>query len=79
ADLVDAVLRGEPALDVARRAGPEVGLDALLQLRNAASASYVSSTRAALVGAAVVLLLAAGVAARTLAPRTSSSGVANDP
>ncbi|MCA1713455.1 MAG: MFS transporter [Actinobacteria bacterium] len=81
ADLVDAVLRGAPALQVARKAGPGVGLDALLQLRSAAAASYVSSTRVALVGAAVVLLLAAAVAARTLgrpdvAPDASTPGAA---
>ncbi|MCU1591179.1 MAG: hypothetical protein JWP11_2435 [Frankiales bacterium] len=64
--LVDAVLRGEDQKVVARRAGPTVGLDALLKLRHLAEVSYVSSTRVALTGAAGVLVLAAVVAARTL-------------
>ena len=76
--LVESVLRGEPALEVARRAGPTVDVNALLQLRGLAAQSYVTSTRAALLGAGVVLLLAAGVAARSLggpAPgRATSSG-----
>jgi DHA2 family methylenomycin A resistance protein-like MFS transporter len=64
--LVDAVLRGEDQTVVIRRAGPTVGLDALLMLRHLASLSYVSSTRLAFMGAALVLLLAAAVAATTL-------------
>ena len=67
ADLVESVLRGEPALEVAQRAGPTVDVNALLQLRDLAAQSYVTSTRVALLGAAVVLLLAAAIAARTLA------------
>ena len=64
--LVDAVLRGEDQTEVIKRAGPTVGLDALLKLRHLASLSYVSSTRLAIVGAAAVLVLAAAVAATTL-------------
>jgi DHA2 family methylenomycin A resistance protein-like MFS transporter len=64
--LVDAVLRGEDQTQVVKRAGPTVGLDALLKLRQLAAASYVSSTRVALTGAAAVLVLAAAVAATTL-------------
>jgi len=64
---VGAVLRGEDQVQVARRAGPKVGLDALLQLRHLAEQSYVSSTRLALLGAALVLLAAAAVAGRALA------------
>ena len=66
ADVVDAALRGATDLEVVRAAGGQVPLDALLGLRAAAEASYVTSTRVALVGAAVVLVLAAGVCARTL-------------
>ncbi len=44
----------------------EVPLEALLQLRAAAEASYVDSVRLALVGAAVVVLLSAGLAGRWL-------------
>lgn len=75
--LVDAVLRGQDQVEVARRAGPTVGLDALLKLRALAASSFVSSTRLALVGAAAVLLLAALAAATTLrapARNASSSG-----
>lgn len=64
--LVGAVLRGEDQLQVARRAGPKVGIDALLKLRHLAEESYVSSTRLALLGAAVALVAAAAVAWRTL-------------
>jgi DHA2 family methylenomycin A resistance protein-like MFS transporter len=64
--LVDAVLRGEDQTVVIKRAGPTVGLDALLKLRHLASLSYVNSTRLAFTGAAVVLVLAAAVAATTL-------------
>ena len=67
--LVDAVLRGQDQLVVARRAGPTVGLDALLKLRALAGQSYVTSTRLALTGAAGVLLLAAVAAATTLRGR----------
>jgi len=68
-NLVEAVLRGEPALQVARRAGPLVDVDALLQLRSLAASSYVVSTRVALLGAALVLMLGAAIAARTLCTR----------
>ena len=64
--LVDAVLRGEDQTAVIKRAGPTVGLDALLKLRHLAAVSYVNSTRLALTGAAALLLLAAVVAATTL-------------
>ncbi len=67
ADLVEEILRGAPALEVAKRAGPTVDVGALLQLRDIAASSYVSSTRLALLGAAAVMVLAAAVAARTLA------------
>ena len=72
--LVDAVLQGEPALEVAKRAGPGVSLDALLQLRGLAASSYVTSTRLALVGAAAVLVVAAAFAAKALDAGTSSPG-----
>jgi DHA2 family methylenomycin A resistance protein-like MFS transporter len=71
--LVDAVLRGEPQLEVARRAGPAVGLDNLLKLRHLAEVSYVASTRVALTGAAVVLALAALVAGLSLERVTATS------
>jgi DHA2 family methylenomycin A resistance protein-like MFS transporter len=77
--LVDAVLRGQSQLEVARRAGPTVGLDALLKLRALAASSFVSSTRLALLGSAAVLLLAAVVAAtalRATAQDASTSGQA---
>jgi DHA2 family methylenomycin A resistance protein-like MFS transporter len=64
--LVDAVLRGEDQTTVIKRAGPTVGLDALLKLRHLAAVSYVNSTRLALIGAAALLLVAAAVAASTL-------------
>jgi EmrB/QacA subfamily drug resistance transporter len=64
--LVDAVLRGEDQTTVIKRAGPTVGLDALLKLRHLAAVSYVNSTRLALLGAAALLLVAAAVAAATL-------------
>jgi DHA2 family methylenomycin A resistance protein-like MFS transporter len=64
--LVDAVLRGEDQTVVIKRAGPSVGLDALLKLRHLASLSYVNSTRLAFTGAAVLLLLAAAIAATSL-------------
>ncbi|GAC1440930.1 MAG: MFS transporter [Mycobacteriales bacterium] len=67
--LVDAVLRGQDQTEVARRAGPTVGLDALLKLRALAASSFVSSTRLALIGAALILLLAACAAATTLRGR----------
>lgn len=76
--LVDAVLRGEDPVAVAKSAGPTVGLDALLKLRGFAEASYVSSTRLALVGAAVALVLAAAVAAVTLHTNASTSAAARD-
>ena len=75
ADLVQAVLRGEPPLQVARRAGPAVGLDTLFKLQSLAASSYVTSTRLALTGAAVVLLIAAVVAGLTLGARTSRVGL----
>lgn len=74
AGLVDSVLRGRPALEVAREAGPAVGLDALLKLRQVAASSYVVSTRFALLGAALALVLAAVAAATTLGGNASTSG-----
>jgi EmrB/QacA subfamily drug resistance transporter len=71
--LVDAVLRGQDQLQVARRAGPKVSLDALLKLRAFAGQSFVNSTRLALTGATVVLLLAAVAAASTLHSHASTS------
>jgi hypothetical protein len=68
--LVDAVLRGEDQTQVVRRAGPTVGLDALLQLRRLASLSYVSSTRLAPTGAAGLLVVAAAISATTLRGRS---------
>lgn len=68
--VVDTVLRGETSTDgVLAATDGTVALEALLQLRTAAEASFVGSTRAALVGAAVTLLLSAAVAARTLRAR----------
>jgi DHA2 family methylenomycin A resistance protein-like MFS transporter len=64
--LVDAVLRGEDQTQVIKRAGPTVGLDALLRLRHLAALSYVGSTRLALIGAAATLASAAAIAAATL-------------
>jgi DHA2 family methylenomycin A resistance protein-like MFS transporter len=69
--LVDAVLRGEDQTQVIKRAGPTVGLDALLKLRHLAAVSYVNSTRLALSGAAVLLLAAAAIASTTLRRRPS--------
>jgi DHA2 family methylenomycin A resistance protein-like MFS transporter len=71
--LVDAVLRGEDQTTVIKRAGPTVGLDALLKLRHLAAVSYVNSTRLALIGAAALLLVAAAVAATTLRGRSRRS------
>lgn len=71
--LVEAVLRGEDPTAVLRRAGPTVGLDALLKLRHLASLSYVNSTRLAFAAAAALLLLAAAIAAVTLHSDASTS------
>jgi DHA2 family multidrug resistance protein-like MFS transporter len=67
--LVEALLRGASQGEVLRLSGDQVPLDALLQLRGAAESSYVTSVRAALVGAAVVVLLSAALAAVWLQPR----------
>lgn len=70
--VVDTVLRGRTSTDeVLSATDGTVGLEALLQLRGAAETSFVGSTRAALVGAAVVLGLAALHAHTALAGRTS--------
>lgn len=66
--LVEALLRGASESEVVRLARGEVPLDVLLQLRAAAEASYVGSVRVALVGAAVVVLLSAGLAGWWLQP-----------
>jgi DHA2 family methylenomycin A resistance protein-like MFS transporter len=71
--LVQAVLRGEDQHAVAKRAGPRVGLDALLKLRHLAESSYVSSTRLAFTGAAVLLLVAAVICWSTLARHACTS------
>ena len=74
-ELVDALLRGASNDDVVRLADGQVPLTALLQLRGAAEASYVTSVRVALVGAAVVLLLSAAVCGRLLSASPSEPGV----
>lgn len=73
--LVEALLRGASQGEVVRLADGQVPLTALLGLREAAEASYVSSVRVALLGAGVVLLVAAGLCARLLAPPVSEAGV----
>lgn len=75
AALVEALLRGASNDDVVRLADGQVPLTALLQLRGAAEASYVTSVRVALVGAAVVLLLSAAVCGRLLGASPSEPGV----
>ena len=67
--LVEALLRGASQGEVLRLSGGQVPLDALLALRGAAEASYVTSVRVALVGAAVVLLVSAVVCSVLLQPR----------
>lgn len=64
--LVEALLRGASQGEVLRLADGQVPVTALLQLRGAAEASYVSSVRVALLGAAAVLLVSAGLCARLL-------------
>ena len=66
--LVEALLRGASQREVLRLSGGDVPLDALLDLADAARASYVTSVRLALLGAAVVVLLTAGLTARWLQP-----------
>jgi hypothetical protein len=66
--LVEALLRGASQREVLRLSQDQVPLEALLQLRGAAEASYVTSVRLALLGAAAVVLLSAGVTARWLQP-----------
>jgi DHA2 family methylenomycin A resistance protein-like MFS transporter len=66
--LVEALLRGASQREVLRLSGDAVPFDALLKLADAARASYVTSVRLALLGAAVVVLLTAGVTARWLQP-----------
>jgi MFS family permease len=67
--LVEALLRGASEDEVLTLSDGEVPLTALLQLRGAAEASYVTSVRLALVGAAVVVLLSAALSGRWLQPR----------
>ena len=69
ATLVEALLRGASETEVLRLSDGQVPLTALLQLRGAAEASYVSSVRLSLLGAAAVVLLSAAVTARWLQPR----------
>jgi DHA2 family methylenomycin A resistance protein-like MFS transporter len=64
--LVEALLRGASSDEVLALAGTDVPFTAVLALRGAAEASYVVSVRLALLGAAAVLLLSAGVCALTL-------------
>lgn len=64
--LVEALLRGASEPEVLQLSAGEVPLEALLQLRAAAEASYVDSVRLALVGAAVVVLVSAALAGRWL-------------
>ncbi len=64
--VVDVALRGGSDLEVVQAADGAVPFDVLRSLRASAEASYVTSTRVALLGAAVVLLAAAGVCAVTL-------------
>ena len=73
--LVDALLRGASTSDVVRLADGQVPLPALLQLRGAAEASYVTSVRVALVGAGVVLAVSAVACGRLLGPPGSQPGV----
>jgi MFS family permease len=66
--LVEALLRGASTREVLRLSEGEVPFEALRALRGAAESSYVTSVRLALLGAAAVVLLAAGLAARWLRP-----------
>lgn len=68
-ELVEALLRGATESEVIRLADGDVALDALLQLRGAAEASYVTSVRLSLLGAAAVVLVSAAVTSRWLQPR----------
>jgi MFS family permease len=67
--LVEALLRGVTESEVLRLSDGQVPLEALLQLRAAAEASYVTSVRLALLGAAAVVLLTAVLAGRWLQAR----------
>jgi MFS family permease len=67
--LVEALLRGATNNEVIRLAEGQVALDVLLRLRPLAEVSYVGSVRLALVGAALVALVCAGLAGRWLQPR----------
>jgi DHA2 family methylenomycin A resistance protein-like MFS transporter len=67
--LVEALLRGASPSEVLRLSGGQVPFEALLQLRGAAQASYVTSVQLALVGAAVVLVTSAAFCSRTLEAR----------
>ena len=67
--LVEALLRGAGPREVVELSQGEVPLTALLELRGAAEASYVTSVRVALVGAALVVLVCAALAGAWLEPR----------
>jgi len=67
--LVEALLRGATNNEVIRLAEGQVPLDVLLRLRPIAEVSYVGSVRLALLGAALVALVCAGLAGRWLQPR----------
>ena len=67
--LVEALLRGASEREVLTLSDGQVPLAALLQLRGAAEASYVTSVRLALVGAGLVVLLSAALCGRWLQPR----------
>jgi len=73
--LVEALLRGATNTEVVRLADGQVPLTALLALRGAAEASYVTSVRVALLGAGAVLLVSAVLCARLLQPVASQAGV----
>ena len=67
--LVEALLRGATQLEVLDLSAGQVPLAALFALRGAAQASYVVSVRVALLGAAVLLVVAAVVCGRALEAR----------
>jgi hypothetical protein len=66
---VEALLRGATNNEVIRLADGDVPLDVLLRLRPLAEVSYVDSVQLALLGAAAVALLCAGVTGRWLQAR----------
>ncbi len=68
--LVEALLRGASEREILTLAGDQVPIGTLLRLRSTAEASYVSSVRVALAGAAAVMLVSALVCSRTVATRS---------